>query len=74
MHEYLSVNQNSQGDKHDERDEALDNEVEVDEIILYIVRFKTKRVCLDLYKCSVFLITCIVLPIFYTGQGKIARS
>ena len=41
MHEYLSVNQNSQGDKHDERDEAMDNEVEVDEIILYIVRLKT---------------------------------
>lgn len=63
----LSVYLDSQGDKHYKGDESMDNEVEVDEIILYIVRFKTKRVCLDLNKCSVFLITCIVLPIFYTG-------
>ena len=67
MHEYLSVDLDSQGDEHDEGDEAMYNKVEVDEIILYIVRFKTKRVCLDLYKCSVFLITCIVLTIFCTG-------
>ena len=63
----LSVDLDSQDDQHDERDEAMYNEVKVDEIILDIVRFKKKRVCLDLYKCSVFLITCIVLPFFYTG-------
>ena len=64
VHEYLSVDLDSQDDKHDEGDEAMDNEVEVDEVILHIVKFKTKRVCLDLNKCIVLLITCIALPIF----------
>ena len=72
MYEYLSVDLDSQGDKDDEGDDAVDKKVEVDEIILDIERLKTKRVCLDSDKCSVFLITCIVLLIFYAGQGKIA--
>ena len=67
MHEYLSVDLDIQNDKHNEGDEAMDDKVEVDEIILYIVRFKTKRVCLDLKKCSAFFISCLVIPIFYTG-------
>ena len=45
----------------------MDDKVEVNEIILYIVRFKAKRVCLDLYDCVVFLITCIVVTFFRTG-------
>ena len=67
VYEYLSIYLDSQDDKHNEGDEAMDDKVKVDEIILDIVRFKTKRVRLDLNICSVFLITCIVLPIFYTG-------
>ena len=57
----------SQNDKHDKGDEAMNDEVEVYKIILYIVRFKTKRICLDLYKCSVFFVACIVFTFFHTG-------
>ena len=72
---HLSVYLDVQDDEQDEGDEAMDDEVEVDEIIFNIEGFKTKRSCPDFQREAFsFIFTCIIVTFFHsliTGGGYV---
>ena len=64
VNRYLSVDLDIENDKNDERDETMDDEVEVDEIVLHIVRLQAYWVCFYV-KIDVFFVTCYINTAFF---------